>query len=86
MSKTATIHARIEPHLKSEAEGLLRRLGLSVSQAITIFYKQVSLRKGLPFDVAIPNRNTLKTFVKTDAGQDLIVCRDAQDMFKRLGI
>lgn len=86
MSKTATIHARIEPHLKDEAEGLLHRLGLSVSQAITIFYKQVALRKGLPFDVAIPNRKTLKTFVSTDAGQDLIVCRDAQDMYKRLGI
>ncbi|MBI1884346.1 MAG: type II toxin-antitoxin system RelB/DinJ family antitoxin [Chlamydiae bacterium] len=86
MNKTATIHARIEPHLKNEAEGLLHRLGLSVSQAVTIFYKQITLRRGLPFDVSIPNRNTLKTFTNTDAKRDLIVCRDTNDMFKRLGI
>ncbi|MBI1871330.1 MAG: type II toxin-antitoxin system RelB/DinJ family antitoxin [Chlamydiae bacterium] len=86
MNKTATIHARIEPHLKNEAEGLLHRLGLTVSQAITLFYKQLTLRKGLPFDVVVPNRKTLKTFLNTDQGKDLVICRDAQDMFKSLGI
>ena len=84
--KSATIHARIEPHLKDEAETLLDKLGLSVSQAITLIYKQVTLRKGLPFDVVVPNRTTLRTMIKTDAGEDLIVARDDKDMFKKLGI
>ena len=72
MSKTATVRARIEPGLKNKAEGLFHKLGLSTTQAITIFYRQVSLRKGLPFDVVIPNETTRRTFEDTDAGRNLI--------------
>jgi DNA-damage-inducible protein J len=86
MSKTATVRARVEPQLKERAEGVFQRLGLSATQAITIFYKQVELRRGLPFDVAIPARATKRTFEATDAGRDLVVCRDADDMFRKLGL
>lgn len=34
----------------------------------------------------IPNKETLETFRKTDKGQDLIVCKDVNDFFKKLGI
>jgi DNA-damage-inducible protein J len=44
------------------------------------------LKNGLPFDVAIPNKITRKTFSDTDAGRDLIICNDTDDMFKKLGI
>ena len=84
MGKTATVRARIEPNLKKQAETLLIKLGLSASQAITMFYRQVTLRKGLPFDVVIPTSTTLRTFEDTDAGKNLIVCKDADDMFKKL--
>ena len=86
MSKSATIRARIEPELKNKAERLFRRLGLSTTQAITMFYRQVTLRKGLPFDVVIPNETTRRTFESTDAGRDIVVCKDADDMFNKLGI
>jgi len=86
MSKTATVRARLEPGLKGHAETVFHRLGLNATQAITIFYKQVELRDGLPFDVAIPTRATRKTFDATDAGRDLVVCKDAGEMFKKLGI
>ena len=86
MSKTATIRARIQPELKDKAEYVFRRLGLSTTQAITLFYKQVELRGGLPFDVVIPNKTTCRTFANTDAGHDLIVCEDTGDMFRKLGI
>jgi len=86
MSKTATVRARIEPRLKKEAEHVLEDLGLSATQAINLFYRQVTLRKGLPFDVVIPNAVTRRTFGSTDAGKDLVVCKDADDMFRRLGI
>lgn len=86
MSKTSTIRARIEPDLKDKVELIFRQLGLTTTQAITLFYKQVELKKGLPFDVAIPNETTRKTFSDTDAGRDLIICEDADDMFKKLGI
>jgi DNA-damage-inducible protein J len=86
MSKTATVRARIEPHLKKEAEHVLEDLGISATQAINLFYRQVTLRRGLPFDVVIPTATTRRTFKSTDAGKDLVVCRDADDMFRRLGI
>ena len=86
MIKTATVRARIQPKLKDHAENVFNRLGLNPTQAITIFYKQVELRNGLPFDLAIPTSATRRTFDSTDAGRDLIVCKDAEDMFKKLGI
>jgi DNA-damage-inducible protein J len=86
MNKTSTVRARIEPDLKNKAEQVFRDLGLTATQAITLFYKQVELRKGLPFDVVIPNETTRRTFSDTDAGRNLVVCEDADDMFKKLGI
>ena len=86
MSKSAMVRARIEPELKKDTEEIFRRLGLSVTQAITLFYSQVKVRNGLPFNVVIPTRETLATFETTDADKDLVVCKDADEMFKKLGI
>jgi len=86
MSKTAMVRARVEPGLKHHAEGVFHRLGINATQAISMFYRQVALRGGLPFDVVIPKNTTKKTFQATDAGLDLIVCEGADDMFKKLGI
>ncbi len=86
MSKSAMVRARIEPDLKQHAEEVFHNLGISVTQAITIFYKQVEMRNGLPFNVTIPNERTLKTFEATNSGNDMVVCENADDMFKSLGI
>jgi DNA-damage-inducible protein J len=86
MSKSAMVRARVEPALKDRAESVFHRLGLNSTQAITMFYKQVELRDGLPFDVVVPTETTRKTMKKTDAGRDLVVCKDADDMFDKLGI
>ncbi len=86
MSKSAMVRARIEPELKKHTEDIFQHLGLSVTQAITLFYKQVEARNGLPFNVVIPTTKTLKTFEATDAEKDLVICKDAEDMFTKLGI
>jgi len=86
MSKTAMIRARLEPELKENAETILHRLGLNATQAITMFYKQVELRDGLPFDVVIPTPSTKRTFDATDAGRNLVICENADDMFDKLGV
>lgn len=54
MAKTANLFARIEPEIKEEAEKVLDTLGISVSGAINMFYKQIILQQGLPFDVKLP--------------------------------
>ena len=86
MKKSETIRARVQPELKDSVEEIFRKLGLTTTQAITLFYTQVQLRGGLPFDVAIPNRTTIKTFAATDEGRDLIICEDVEDMFGKLGL
>ena len=86
MSKTSTVRARMEPDLKDKAEKIFSNLGLTSTQAITLFYKQVEIRNGLPFDIVLPNKTTLRTLNETDAGKNLVVCKDADDMFRRLGI
>ena len=86
MSKSAMVRARIEPELKKHTEEIFQHLGLSVTQAITLFYKQVKIRNGLPFNVVIPTPETLQTFEATDAEKDLVVCKDIDEMFTKLGI
>ncbi len=62
MAKTEFVRARIDPAVKHEAEGVLKALGLSTSQAITLFYRQITMTRGLPFAVSIPNAETIQAF------------------------
>ena len=65
MAKTEMIRARVEPELKRQAEELFSSLGLSTTEAITLFYKQVTLHRGLPFSVRMPNcRNSRERSTK----------------------
>lgn len=86
MAKSAMIRARIEPELKGNVEKILRELGLTATEAITLFYNQIRLKKGIPFDIKIPNSTTLKTFKDTDAGRNIVVAENVDDMFNKLGI
>lgn len=86
MNKSAMIRARVDPVLKDEVEDVFEKLGLSTTQAITLFYQQVRLNQGLPFEVRIPNAVTRQTFAETDAGENIMRAENAEDMFARLGI
>jgi DNA-damage-inducible protein J len=86
MSKSAVIRARVEPDVKEHAEAIFRKLGLNATDAITLFYKQVGLCNGLPFDVRIPNEKTLKAFEDTRNGIGLTHYDNAQEMYDDLGI
>jgi DNA-damage-inducible protein J len=86
MARTAMINARTERELKEEVEGILKTLGISTTEAINIFFRQVKMRRGLPFPVEIPNDETLAAFRDSEEGKGLTECKDAKDMFKRLGV
>ena len=85
MAKSAMIRARTEPGLKARVDRIFHELGLSSSEAINIFFRQVTLRKGMPFDVVIPNKATLKAMKdveeKKAKGADSL-----KSLFKELGI
>ena len=86
MAKSATVRAQVEPELKAAAENVFNQLGISTTQAITLFYEQVKQSGGLPFEARIPNRTTRRTLKNTDEGKDLVRCEDATEMFDRLGL
>jgi DNA-damage-inducible protein J len=86
LKKNAMIRARAPQKLKEKAEHIFEELGLSPTQAINIFYKQVCLRNGLPFSVLIPNELTEETLKKSARGEDIIEAENADDLFKKLGI
>lgn len=73
MSKSEVVRARIEPEVKHNAEEILKELGLSSSQAIGMFYKQVIFSHGLPFDVKIPNEETQEAML------DLMLRRNVKE-------
>ncbi len=68
MGKTATVTARVEPKLKRNAEGVLEKLGVNTTGAITMFLSQVVLQRGLPFEVRIPNAATRAAIAELEAG------------------
>ena len=57
--KSANLYARIEPEVKEQAESILSALGVPASNAINMFYKQIILHKGIPFDVVLPANKPL---------------------------
>ena len=58
-AKTANLYARVEPDIKEQAEAILSTIGIPASNAINMFYRQIILRQGLPFDVSIPQLRPL---------------------------
>ena len=71
MAKTQTIRARVEPALKRDAEAILKRVGLTSSDAITLFLAQVKLNNGLPFPVRIPNKLTRQALKEAREGKNV---------------
>lgn len=84
--KTTTIRARIEPGLKDEVESILSALGLTASEAIQLLYRQIKLRKGLPFAVEIPNEMTVRTLRKSKAGKDVKQYTSRKEFYADLGL
>ena len=60
MAKTANLNIRIDPETKSQAEELFRNFGLTVSDAVNVFLHQSILQGGIPFELKIPNRETME--------------------------
>lgn len=82
MAKTAMIRARIEPQVKRDAEAVFKKVGMTPTEAIGLFYKQVKLHKGLPFSVNIPNKETRRAIREARAGKGLVTYESVEDWKK----
>lgn len=86
MAKTAMIRTRITPDLKTEGERILKKLGLTTTEAIILFFTQMKLQRGLPFEVKIPNRITLKAMKEAEEGKGLNSYKSVDAFFKKMGV
>ncbi len=82
MSKTTLLSAPMDPTLKRNAERILKKLGLTPVQAVTLFYKQIELERGLPFSVRIPNDDTRHALEQARKRQNLETFNTLDDLFK----
>jgi DNA-damage-inducible protein J len=83
-NKSAAISARIDPDVKNNAEKVFKELGLTTSQAITLFYRQVDIQHGLPFEVKVPNKATLKAIDDAEKRNNLQRFNNVDDLFEDL--
>jgi DNA-damage-inducible protein J len=81
MAKTATITIRLDPKVKTDAQAVFDKLGLTTTQAVSLFLNQVSLNKGLPFDLHIPNAETAKAIEDALVGHSLHRAKNVDDLF-----
>ena len=84
MAKTAVIQARIDPEVKNKAQNIFSKLNISMSEAISLFLTQVTLNKGIPFDIRIPNDVTAKTLNDSVNGKELHKVSDVDELFQEL--
>lgn len=83
---TSVVRARIGSDLKARARTAFRAMGLTESDAIRLFFIQVTEHNALPFPVRIPNAVSRASLKATNAGKDIIRAKDAKDLFRQLGI
>jgi len=81
MTKTATITVRLDPKVKTDAQAVFDKLGLTTTQAVSLFLNQVSLNRGLPFDLHIPNAETVKAIEDALVSRNLHQAKNADDLF-----
>ena len=81
-TKTANLYVRIEPDVKENAENILTTLGISASNAINMFYKQIILNKGLPFEVKIPDIRPVNISELTESELNIEIEKGYTDMLE----
>lgn len=86
MSASDSVHFRIDPAIKHEAAAVLAAMGLTVSDLCRMTLTRVAEEKRLPFCLEIPNEETRKAFEDIDRREGLQYARDADDMFRQLGL
>ncbi|MFN2359325.1 MAG: type II toxin-antitoxin system RelB/DinJ family antitoxin, partial [Desulfotignum sp.] len=71
MGKTANIQTRVDPAVKKDAQIILKKLHISMSEAISMYLSQITLHKGIPFEIKLPNELTAKTLKDSENGKNL---------------
>jgi len=68
---TTMVHIRIDEQVKAQASAALATMGLSVSDAVRMMLVRVAAEKALPFDVRVPNAETIEAMEELDEGRGM---------------
>jgi len=85
MAKNASLNIRTTEEIKKGAEAVLDGLGLNISSAVNLFLKQVINYKGIPFDLRLPNQETLQAMDDINHRRDLESADTVEEMFQKIG-
>ena len=80
-TKTAFVRARMEPTIKKRAEVILSQIGISPSEAISVFYRRIVSDKGIPFSLNVPNAETRKAIKEVRGRKNLKSYSSTEEMF-----
>lgn len=81
MSQSATVHARIDAKTKSQSEAVLKKLGMTPTEAVRLLYRQIALRGEFPVELKVPNALTAATLDKSDRGEEIESFDSPEAMF-----
>ncbi len=84
MPKTATIQARIDQKTKTQAAHILKELNITPSEAIVMYFRQIIFRRGIPFELRVPNEETLRALKDVEMGKGLKTFGSADELFEDL--
>ena len=87
--RSATIQARVDAVLKHDAETILEDMGLKLSDAISIYLKQIVNTGTIPFEIKasrIPNKETRQAIEDADRGKNITRSKSAKELYRKLGI
>jgi len=84
MPKTSIIQTRIDENTKTQVQAILAALDISMSQAISMFLRQIVIHRGIPFELKIPNALTARTLDKTETGKELHRTSNVDELFREL--
>jgi DNA-damage-inducible protein J len=84
MPKSATLHMRIEPEVKAQVDAIMSELGISTTEAVNLFFRQVIRYRGIPLELRIPNAETIAAIEEAERGENLHKCESLEQLFEEL--
>ena len=81
MNQSAVIHARIDSATKEATEKILNSLGLTPTEVIRLFYRQIAMRGEFPLELRVPNSLTAATLSHADSGDELESFASVDDLY-----
>ena len=84
MNQNACVNVRVAQKVKTDAENVLSKLGLTMSDAVNIYLRQIALKGGIPFDLKLPNRKTVQAMRDVEQKRNLESFPDSESMIREL--